>query len=84
MSVRRASISVLLGVVLAGASLPGDAAGVAGSPTAARLEQAFQVLHSAEFIDLTHDFGPDSPHWKGFVPETVTTLYTVAKDGFHA
>lgn len=62
--------------------------GAAGSPaaaaTAASLEQAFVALHGAEFIDLTHDFAPDIPHWKGFQPETVTTLFTIAKDGFHA
>jgi len=56
----------------------------AAASSAASLEQAFGILQGAEFIDLTHDFGPDSPHWKGFAPETVTTLYTIAKDGFHA
>jgi kynurenine formamidase len=53
-------------------------------PSAAQLEQAYTVMQGAEFIDLTHAFGPGSPHWKGFAPETVTTLYTIAKDGFHA
>jgi len=52
--------------------------------SAAGLEQAYMILHAAEFIDLTHEFGPDTPHWKGFAPETVTTLFTIAKDGFHA
>ena len=54
------------------------------APPAGSLEQAFTVLQQAEFVDLTHAFGPTSPHWKGFKPETVTTLYTIAKDGFHA
>jgi len=54
------------------------------APSAARLEQAFKVLQQADFIDLTHAFGPESPHWKGFAPESVTTLFTIAKDGFHA
>jgi kynurenine formamidase len=58
---------------------------VAGAaPSASSLEQAFTILRQAEFVDLTHAFGPTSPHWKGFRPETVTTLYTIAKDGFHA
>lgn len=48
------------------------------------LEDAFKTIQRADFVDLTHAFGPDIPHWKGFPPETVTTLYTVAKDGFHA
>jgi kynurenine formamidase len=56
----------------------------AAAPSAARLERAFEILRQAEFIDLTHEFGPESPHWKGFAPESVTTLYTIAKDGFHA
>src|SRR5690348_9943498 len=84
MSVLRASVMVLFGIFLAGTSPRGDAAGVAGASPAERLEQAFRVLQSSDFIDLTHDFGPDSPHWKGFAPETVTTLFTIAKDGFHA
>jgi kynurenine formamidase len=53
-------------------------------PSAAQLEQAYAIMQGAEFIDLTHAFGPGSPHWKGFAPETLTTLYTIAKDGFHA
>jgi kynurenine formamidase len=52
--------------------------------TAAQLEQAYAIMQGAAFVDLTHAFGPESPHWKGFKPETVTTLYTIAKDGFHA
>ena len=52
--------------------------------SAASLEQAYTVLHSASFVDLTHEFGPNTPHWKGFQPETVTTLFTIPKDGFHA
>jgi kynurenine formamidase len=63
------------------------AAGIPASPaasSAASLEQAFAILQGAEFVDLTHAFGPETPHWKGFAPETVTTLFTIAKDGFHA
>jgi len=84
MSVLKASIPALLGAIAVAASPRGDAAGAVASPSAVQLEQAFQVLHSAAFVDLTHDFGTDSPHWKGFAPETVTTLYTIARDGFHA
>jgi kynurenine formamidase len=79
------SLSASWGVVLAGvlataAGLPARAA----APSAADLDRAFMTLHAAGFVDLTHEFGPDSPHWKGFAPETVTTLFTIAKDGFHA
>ncbi len=60
------------------------AAAAAAEPSAADLDHAYALLHAARFVDLTHAFGPDSPHWKGFKPETVTTLYTIPKDGFHA
>ncbi|MHB8723295.1 MAG: cyclase family protein [Steroidobacteraceae bacterium] len=80
MSVRAMWGPVLAGTLLIASILPARSA----APPAASLEQAFGVLQAAEFVDLTHAFGPDSPHWKGFAPETVTTLFTIAKDGFHA
>ncbi|MGH8317073.1 MAG: cyclase family protein [Steroidobacteraceae bacterium] len=42
-----------------------------------------RVLSHARYVDLTHTFGPDTPHWKGFGAMTVRPLYTIAKDGFH-
>jgi kynurenine formamidase len=69
-------------LLLAAAAL-GAAPAQAAQPSAAELEQAYVMLHGAEFIDLTHTFGPNTPHWKGFKAETVTTLYTIPKDGFH-
>src|SRR6202166_1005059 len=80
MSVRTKVSHVLFGIIIIAAALPARSA----APTAASLEQAFTILQAAEFIDLTHEFGPDSPHWKGFAPEIVTTLFTIPKDGFHA
>jgi kynurenine formamidase len=71
---------VLVGIIIIAAAPPARSA----APRAASLEQAFAILQAAEFVDLTHEFGPDSPHWKGFAPETVTTLFTIPKDGFHA
>ena len=41
-------------------------------------------MQQADFVDLTHAFGPTIPHWKGFKAETVTTTFTIARDGFHA
>ncbi|NER93220.1 MAG: cyclase family protein [Symploca sp. SIO1B1] len=32
-------------------------------------------LKSQEFVDLTHAFHPDIPHWPGFDPEVRTTIY---------
>jgi len=62
--------------------------GVATAATAANatepsLQQIFATLSQKRFVDLTHPFGPDSPHWKGFGNMTVRTLYTIPKDGFH-
>ena len=54
------------------------------APSASSLDQAFTVMQQADFVDLTHTFGPTTPHWKGFAPETVKTTFTIAKDGFHA
>jgi kynurenine formamidase len=68
------------GILYAMAYLPVAAA----APSAARLEEAYAILQGADFVDLTHAFGPDTPHWKGFAPESVTTLYTIPKSGFHA
>lgn len=78
MSMRATSVAVLLSLGLGAGSMP--PASAAGSS----LDQAYGLLQQARFVDLTHAFAPDSPHWKGFTPETVTTLYTIAKDGFHA
>jgi kynurenine formamidase len=47
------------------------------------LQQIYETLSQKRFVDLTHAFGPDIPHWKGFGNMTVRTLYTIPKDGFH-
>src|SRR5262249_59574575 len=56
------------------------------------LEHAYRVIAGKRFVDLTHDFGPDTPVWSGFGqakfsaaadPKT-RELYTIAKDGFRA
>jgi len=80
MTARGGWAALVGGVILAACG----AAAPAAAPSPAELEQAFATLHRAGFVDLTHAFGPGTPHWKGFTPETVTTLYTIAKDGFHA
>jgi kynurenine formamidase len=43
----------------------------------------YTTLSSKRFVDLTHTFGVDTPHWKGFSEMKVRTLYTIKKDGFH-
>ncbi|HZO21752.1 MAG TPA: cyclase family protein [Steroidobacteraceae bacterium] len=46
------------------------------------LDEIYATLATKRFVDLTHAFGPSTPHWKGFGDETVKTLYTIKKDGF--
>ena len=43
--------------------------------TSPSLADAYATISGKQFVDLTHDFGPQIPHWKGFKPETVRTLY---------
>lgn len=42
------------------------------------LAEAYATIESKQFVDLTHDFSPAIPHWKGFTKETVRTLYWYA------
>lgn len=58
----------------------------------ADLAEAYRVIHSKTFVDLTHSFSETTPVWSGFGqarmrpttdPQTHEP-YTVAKDGFRA
>jgi kynurenine formamidase len=40
-------------------------------------------LKQKQWIDLTHAFDSNIPHWKGFEPATTKTLYEYEPDGFH-
>lgn len=51
-------------------------------PSAKGSNELYALLAQKRFVDLTHTFGPTTPHWKGFGEETVKTLYTIKKDGF--
>lgn len=54
------------------------------------LQDAWRVLQSKQFVDLTHAFAPGIPHWKGFPDEKRDTLYWhepgvgTAGSGFYA
>src|SRR5262249_195791 len=56
------------------------------------LEHAYRVIAGKRFVDLTHDFGPDTPVWSGFGQAKFSAAadpkthepYTIAKDGFRA
>jgi len=39
------------------------------------LEDAWQLIKTRRFVDLTHAFSPGVPHWKGFPDERRETLY---------
>ena len=72
----------LIPAILAAAMASGSAL-AAAQPEPSPLSDALAVLQSHRFVDLTHAFGPGIPHWKGMPNESVKTLYTVEKDGFH-
>src|ERR1700689_567340 len=79
-----AALTAGLVLSLAGAPPATAAPAAAGTLDHAHGGPASGCRPPPSFIDLTHAFGPSTPHWKGFAPETVTTLFTIAKDGFHA
>ncbi len=47
------------------------------------LLQAIHLLKEKEWVDLTHTFGPDSPHFSAFDSAEIRTLFT-HDDGFFA
>ncbi len=47
------------------------------------LLQALELLKSKRWVDLTHTFGPESPHFSAFEGANIQTLFTHA-DGFFA
>jgi len=42
------------------------------------------MLHAKKWVDLTHPFDADIPHWKGFDALTRKVIYDYDKDGFRA
>ena len=40
------------------------------------LKDAWQVIKTKRFVDLTHSFAPGIPHWKGFPDAKQETLYS--------
>jgi kynurenine formamidase len=74
----------LLTVVLAGSS--------AARAQSGSLAQAYKIISSKRFVDLTHSFSPLTPVWKGFGPATFSAAtdpetgrpYTIQRDGFRA
>jgi kynurenine formamidase len=75
---RSTLVQALVGIAL------GLSFAISSSAAEPTLAQVYATLASKRFVDLTHEFGPGIPHWKGFSDEKVTTLYTVKEDGFNA
>jgi kynurenine formamidase len=78
-----ASIAKAVGAFFIGVLCAASPCSAAAPQAADGLMPLYAVLASKRFIDLTHTFGPNTPHWKGFGEMTVRTLYTIPKDGFH-
>ena len=78
--------------VMCGCSTHPPAPASAAGADPSSLSNAWQILSSKRFVDLTHTFSPDTPVWAGFGPATFAPArdpatgqpYTLAKDGFHA
>src|SRR5689334_4540158 len=55
------------------------------------LTEAWRIISSREFVDLTQSFSPTTPVWSGFGPATFAPAsdpvtgapYTLEKDGWH-
>jgi kynurenine formamidase len=70
------SLSIMLLIALV--CVPGIG-GTEGPPS---LWPILKTLQSKQFVDLTHSFSPDIPHWPGFDPEQrITTYYYEAGIG---
>jgi len=56
------------------------------------LADAYRIIASKKFVDLTHSFSPTTPVWKGFGPAAIAAAadpetgapYTIAHDGFRS
>ena len=56
------------------------------------LAEAYRILSTRRFVDLTQSFGPDTPVWEGFGQATFSPAadpvsgapYTIEKDGFRS
>ncbi len=75
---------ILMSVALAGGAC------FTASAQGRSLAEAYQIIASKQFIDLTHSFSPLTPVWKGFGPATFSRAadpgtgqpYTIEKDHF--
>src|SRR5271167_305935 len=83
-----AGLMTALGAVLIGCAGPWPASTTGGDS----LAEAWRIVSSKTFVDLTHTFDPSTPVWQGFGPATFSPAadpptgrpYTIEKDGYRA
>ena len=73
-----------LAVVLAGSLWAALVPKQSTAQPPATLMDAYSIIHTHRFVDLTHAFAPNIAHWPGFPNERVRTLYTYKPSGFLA
>jgi kynurenine formamidase len=73
MNIRVVTLSGILAI--SALALTVTTRGATSQAEAPTLAQAYATIASKQFVDLTHSFSPDIPHWKGFDKERVRTLY---------
>jgi Putative cyclase len=79
--------ALTLGLVGVAGSVPAQPA-----PSPGSLAEAYRIIASRQFVDLTHAFSPASPVWRGFGPAIMSAAavprtqepYTIARHGFRA
>ena len=83
---RTLSLATVLGLIFASTTSPSALA------QSESLAQAYQIISSKRFVDLTHSFSPMTPVWRGFGQATFSRAadprtgvpYTAEEGGFQA
>src|SRR5271163_1915531 len=91
MNNKMAKTTIRLWIMLLAAALVCDSVSVTWAQSGS-LADAYRIIASKRFVDLTHSFSPLTPVWKGFGQATFSAdaspetgqPYTIEKDGFRA
>ncbi|MBP7763817.1 MAG: cyclase family protein [Syntrophaceae bacterium] len=70
------SIRIVLGLFVGLAWLLGTSGLYCLAADTLTLRDAWEVIRTKQFVDLTHAFAPGIPRWKGFPDEVRETLYS--------
>ena len=84
--------SLFLGLLILMNAALACAASSAASGQDSSLAEAYRIIASKQFVDLTHSFSPLTPVWRGFGPASFSAAadpatgqpYTIEKDHFRA